>query len=258
MAPLILLSAFFSYHEVGCSHMSLLHRSRELLRYAGLDVSRFPNPASVEARRVAILKANNVDLVLDVGASSGRYGLELRRHGYVGDILSFEPQPSPYERLAKRCSSDEKWTARQEAVGRSTDPIDLNISANGDSSSVLPMLQAHVDAAPESHYVAVRAVNQTTISLILPSLSCDRPFLKMDVQGYERAVIEGASLVIDRLVGIQMEMSLEPLYQEQMLYQEALQLMEDHGFVLWSIEPGFSHPSSGRLLQMDGLFMRME
>jgi hypothetical protein len=80
----------------------------------------------------------------------------------------------------------------------------------------------------------------------------------MDVQGYERAVIEGASLVIDRLVGIQMEMSLEPLYQEQMLYQEALQLMEDHGFVLWSIEPGFSHPSSGRLLQMDGLFMRME
>ena len=164
MAPLILLSAFFIYHEVGCSHMSLLHRSRELLRYAGLDVSRFPNPASVEARRVAILKANNVDLVLDVGASSGRYGLELRRHGYVGDILSFEPQPSPYERLAKRCSSDEKWTARQEAVGRSTDPIDLNISANGDSSSVLPMLQAHVEAAQESHYVAVRAVNQTTTS----------------------------------------------------------------------------------------------
>jgi hypothetical protein len=95
-----------THMRLECCSMSLLHRSRELLRYAGLDVSRFPNPAAAEARRVAILNANNVDLVLDVGASSGRYGLELRRHGYIGDILSFEPQPSPYERLAKRCSSD--------------------------------------------------------------------------------------------------------------------------------------------------------
>jgi hypothetical protein len=83
-------------------------------------------------------------------------------------------------------------------------------------------------------------------------------FLKIDTQGYELPVLEGATRTLKRCVGVQAEMSLLPLYQGQVLFREIIGWLEQREFELWSLLPGFSDPATGRLLQVDGVFFRPE
>ncbi len=80
--------------------------------------------------------------------------------------------------------------------------------------------------------------------------------LKIDTQGYEMSVLEGAQKLLPRACGVQLELSLAQLYDGQVLYLEMLQWLQARGFNLWSVIPGFVDPSSARMLQFDGVFFR--
>jgi FkbM family methyltransferase len=238
--------------------VTVRHRARLLLQRAGLDVTRFPGDRP-ERSRVLLLQHHGVSLVVDVGANRGQYGAELRRFGYTGDIVSFEPLGVPWRALQQRAAGDPRWRTVQCALGATDGEVTINVAANAAaSSSVLPMLETHVAAAPDARYVGQEQVPLRRLDEVLPTLTqlTDRAFLKVDVQGYERDVLTGAEGVLDRLVGVQLELSLVPLYEGAMDYREALDLMATRGFTLEGLERGFSDRHSGQLLQADGLFFR--
>ena len=136
--------------------------------------------------------------------------------------------------------------------------IELNIAGNSVSSSVLPMLASHSNAAPESAYQGKETVPLTTLDLILPKYleQSSATLLKIDTQGYEWQVLLGAKEMIPKVRGVLMEVSLIPLYDGQHLWQESISQLEAEGFVLWALEPVFIDHSNGRTLQMDALFFR--
>src|SRR5262249_17929998 len=136
--------------------------------------------------------------------------------------------------------------------------LTMNISGNSVSSSVLPMLDAHASAAPSAQYVAQEEVPATTVDEIVTARDIDpeRTLLKVDVQGYEREVLDGAAKTLASFRGVRTEMSLVPLYEGQALMPEIVDLLARHGFQLWFVEPGFSEPTTRRLLQLDGIFFR--
>ncbi|BBZ51268.1 hypothetical protein MHEI_29850 [Mycobacterium heidelbergense] len=79
----------------------------------------------------------------------------------------------------------------------------------------------------------------------------------MDVQGYEKLVLAGGnSTVNDRCIGMQLELSLLPLYEGGMLIREALDLVYAMGFTLAGLQPCLSDPRNGRMLQAEGIFFR--
>jgi len=207
-----------------------------------------------------LLDAHRVDVVLDVGANSGRYGQELRRAGYRGRIVSFEPLREPFEVLARYAAADPLWKAMPYALGDHNGTATLNVAANaGESSSILPMLPRHAEAYPAASYVATEDAQMRTLDSLAPAILTpqQRVFLKADVQGFERAVLNGAAATLDDgCVGLQLELSLVPLYEGGMLYREALDFAEQQGFSLMQVIPGFTDPRDGRLLQMDGVFFR--
>jgi FkbM family methyltransferase len=238
--------------------MSLMHRARLLMQRVGVDVSRSPGTRP-EHRRVQLLRHHGVSTVLDVGANAGQYARELRRFGYCGDIVSFEPLAGPWRELQRHAAADSRWTAVCCALGAESREVVINVAANaGVSSSVLPMLDRHVSSAPEARYIAQEKVAQHRLDDLAQEYvrPTDRVFLKLDVQGYEFQVLEGAKRLVDDVVGVQLELSLVPLYEGGLVCHDALNLLRARGFVLESLEPGFSDPSTGQLLQVDGIFFR--
>jgi FkbM family methyltransferase len=233
--------------------MSLPVRINNVLAGRGYELRRHP-----AARRQQLLVAHNVDLVLDVGAATGAYGTELRAFGYRGLIVSFEPLNGAYAALRDAQRGDNRWRAVQTALGNEEGEIEINIAGNSDSSSMLPMLEATRKAAPHASYVGVQKVRVCRLDDVSAEYigAATHPFLKMDTQGYEKQVLEGATMTIPKLVGIQIELSFIPLYEGSMLADEAIGHLYAQGFAIEGIEPGFRNPWTGQLLQADGLFVR--
>ena len=240
------------------SYVTFLHRAREFVQARGIDVSRFPGEHS-GLRVVQMLQHSGVTLVLDVGANDGGYGAELRRFGYEGGIASFEPLTDVFLRLQARSSADPKWAVTHCAVGAESGKVQINVAANGGaSSSLLPMLTAHEKAAPGAKIIGTQEVDLRSLDELWPQVvsPADTVFLKVDVQGYERQVLQGVDDHLGLVVGVQLELSLVPLYQGAWPYEEALSWARDQGFSLRRVIPGFSDPQTGDMLQADGVFFR--
>jgi FkbM family methyltransferase len=236
--------------------VTLLHRARRVVQRVGIDVCRFPHNEP-GYHRVKLLAHHEIDQVFDIGASDGRFGAELRRFGYRGRIVSFEPLPDAYAKLADRASADPLWTTFQYALGSESAEVILNVAGNaGASSSILPMLERHTTAAPEAGVVATETVQQHRLDAVWRELTQEqsRLFLKIDVQGYERRVLAGAREVLQHCVGVQLELSFVPLYEGSMSYREAFDEMERLGLTLMLLDPGFRDHQTGQLLQADAAF----
>ena len=133
-----------------------------------------------------------------------------------------------------------------------------HLAGNSVSSSLLPMHDAHLNAAPDSRYIASEAVRVERLDDIAQSLlpKDGKVLLKVDTQGYEEEVLAGANFVLESVSAMQLEVSLAPLYQGAPTLRRILELCEGLGFQLHGLIPGFYEEKSGRLLQMDGLFLR--
>ena len=55
------------------------------------------------------LELHGITVVLDVGANEGQYGVQLRRSGYGGRIVSFEPGSEAHASVTACAAADEKW-----------------------------------------------------------------------------------------------------------------------------------------------------
>lgn len=218
----------------------------------GLQIRRHP-----ATRRQAMLALHDVDLVFDVGAAGGGYGSELRRFGYAGRIASFEPLADAYARLSAANRDDPLWTAQRLALGAEAGEAVINVASNSDSSSLLPMLESHREAAPSVDYVRQETIVVDRLDAVAPDLlaGARSPFLKIDTQGFEREVLRGGAETVERCTGLQLELSFVPLYEGGMLANEAIGWAYDHGFALVGMEQGYAAPT-GQLLQSDGVFMR--
>jgi FkbM family methyltransferase len=208
---------------------------------------------------MSALRIFEIDLVFDIGANEGQFANDLRAGGYSGRIVSFEPLMSAHRRLLQQSKNDSAWDVHSRcAVGDRLGEIELNISGNSVSSSILPMLAAHSKAAPESTYQGRETAPLVSLDSVAPLYICDAhaPFLKIDTQGYEWHVLDGALATLPKMRGILMELSLVQLYEGQRLWRDCIDRLETEGFFLWSLQPVFIDPANGRTLQWDGLFFR--
>jgi len=232
---------------------------KKILYSLGLDLHRLSPASNPSAQLLAALNHVQADVVFDIGANIGQFAQELRSVGFSGEIVSFEPLSSAHAVLSKAAQADAKWKIHpRAAVGDQDGEIEINIAGNSVSSSVLPMLDAHSSAAVGSAYVASERTPLIRLDSVAPTyLSAHaRPFIKIDTQGFESQVLDGAAETLKRAHGVLLELSLVPLYEGQTHWLEMIQRMADQGFTLWSIQKGFTDPRTGRSLQVDGIFLR--
>jgi FkbM family methyltransferase len=227
------------------------------LHRLGLDIVRYDGRHFVARKRIEVIENEGVTVVLDVGAGIGQFGTWLRDEGYNGRIVSFEPVPETFARLELRSAADPSWSPTNLALGDRDGKTVVNVAGNLWSSSLLPMTLAHEAAEPASAYVreeSVRLARLDSLSVVEPN---DRAYLKIDVQGAEHAVLDGAAGEFDRVVAVELELSLVELYRGQALLPVLHERMRTNGFSLvWLGDAIFRDPESDEILAVDGIFVR--
>jgi len=240
--------------------MKIRHKVRKLLWMLGFDISRFAHTSHPLARRQRLLQYYEIDTVLDIGANSGHFARELREDiGYTHRILSFEPLSQVFKLLSENAKDDPAWDVFNYAIGDVEEKREINIAGNSLSSSLLDILPSHLESAPDSRYIGKEVVDIRTLDSIFGDLckSARNIYMKIDTQGFENKVLKGAEKSLARIDTVQVEMSLVPLYDGELLFDAMCLLMSRRGYTLVAIENGFSAPDSGQLLQIDGIFHRV-
>lgn len=206
------------------------------------------------------LTAFAVDCVFDVGANRGQYGMMVRKDaGFTGTILSFEPNPDIFAELSRHAASDARWHVHNLALSDFDGAASFNIMAADQFSSLKSPAGGQDDVFAERNKV-VRTVEMQCrrIDRLLPELArahgFARPFLKMDTQGHDLSVCEGAGVVLSKMIGVQTELSVRPIYDGGTGYRTMIDWLDERGF-----DPSaFFANNKGhfpRLVEMDGIFV---
>ena len=195
-----------------------------------------------EATRVKLMRELGVELVADVGANEGQFAATVRS-GWGGPIVSFEPVAATHERLARAAAADDRWATLPYALGRASGTADIHVAANTVFSSLLEAS----DYCVSSHGASSRGERVETIEVrrldeVLPGLEGvwrpgRRTYLKMDTQGFDLEVFDGAAGVLDDVVLLQSEVSLRALYDGATGWHDALARYEAAGFHIAGMFP---------------------
>lgn len=212
-------------------------------------------------RLIKMFQTHGINLLLDIGANSGQFAMNIQIYGYKGRIVSFEPVQSAYNELRMNAARRPGWIAERMGIGDESGEMDINVSgAFTLASSFAAMRPKHLEIAPNTAYTSQETVVVRTVDNIFNDYCGDedRVFMKVDTQGYEAKVIRGAEKSLPRIAGVQMELSLEQMYEGEVLVHEMMDLMLGKGYRLVNIEEGMSDPRTGHLLQCDCVFFREE
>lgn len=199
-----------------------------------------------------LLKRLEIDCVLDVGANQGQFAAELREIGFGGQIVSFEPISREFGVLQNRFRSDSKWQGFPYALGREDKQTSMNVFSN------LTVMSSLLAPVGKQKGIEVQEIEVRRLDGVLPDVLSKLPgarvFLKMDTQGYDLEVFEGARGVLGQVLGLQSEISVHPLYQGMPHYLEALSVYESAGFDLSNLTIVSRTPASA--LQEMNCFMQ--
>ena len=208
-----------------------------------------------------LLRHYEVNALIDVGANRGQYRDFLRMEvGYAGRILSYEPQPACYEILRQRSSNDASWDVRNLALGASQGELSLNVTAGDSMSSFLKPENTHVNGFEKwSRVRETVVVPVTTLDAELDQaqntmLRESRIYLKLDTQGFDLNVLRGARDSLSRVVCVQSELSVKPMYEDMPNYREVIDFLAEAGFELSGVFP-VNHDANLAVIELDGLFI---
>jgi len=208
-----------------------------------------------------LLARYRIDCVFDIGANSGQYARMLReRAGYAGLIVSFEPIPEMVSRIRQASARDKNWLIEELAVSDRNGVANFNVMRGSQFSSLSDPRHDESSTFTELNRVT-RTIEVRTETLdavftrLKEKLRFSRPFLKMDTQGFDTAIVRGSETAIANFVGLQSELAVKKLYGSSVDFREAITLYQSRGFELSALIPN----NSGQfpeLIELDCIMLR--
>lgn len=237
--------------------MSLEHLVQSTLKNFGYRLTRH-RESWEDAFRSGLVARKDIGAVVDVGAFTGFYAARWRHRGFTGPMLSIEPTQDSYRKLCENRPDDAQWIRRNLAIGDAPGELQMHITQNGQSSSLLKPLKSYNDLLPETQVTSTETVRIATLdSVVQDELSAAKPiYLKIDVQGLELKVLAGAQETLSRTEWIEIEVCVEPAYEGAPAAEEIVVALSSLGFGLDAVFHPYFGRKDDRVLQFDAIFVR--
>jgi FkbM family methyltransferase len=208
------------------------------------------------ATLAGVLRSLNVNCVLDVGANRGQFAIGLRRIGFRGHIVSFEPIAGDFAALSQVFRNDPFWKGYNLALGAEPGKLPFHIAVE---STAMSSFHAPLNDDWRLLTELVDMVRLDSIfDRIVDGIGSPRVFLKMDTQGYDLEVFKGADGCLDDILGLQSEVSAHAIYENMPHYLDAIQHYEKSGYRLMGLTEVFREPQRGEIMEMNCVMARLD
>jgi FkbM family methyltransferase len=235
---------------------------RGTLRRVGIDVGRWPRPHDdflLDGALAAVLRAQRVNCVLDVGANIGQFARKLRSVGYTGRIVSFEPSPKALPALTALAEHDANWIVRPVGLAAVAGTAQLHLYASSDFDSLHAPLPSGHERFSALSSVGKAEITLSTLALERPTatagINCPRLLLKSDTQGHDLDVLRGEP-GLPNVVAVLVELSAQAIYEDQPHMTTIIERLQADGFMPVAFQPINRAADRLRVVEFDGLFMR--
>jgi FkbM family methyltransferase len=234
---------------------------QRVLNRLGYQIMRLPAPHSHERLIAALLPALRVNCVIDVGGHRGEFYRLLRRAGYQGRVVSFEPFGESFQHLRRITAGDPDWRGWDVALGREAGTLSLNVPDSTSFASFLRPNDYCEARFPEARWsgravpVGVKRLD-SLYPEVVAGIERPRVFLKMDTQGWDSQVIDGAGAVLADVVALQSEISAIPIYDGMRTLMESVAHYESLGFELTNLFPVTFDAADVRVIEYDCVMCR--
>lgn len=216
---------------------------------------------AAEAHIAWMLRRLDINVVLDVGANRGQFATKLRKHGYTGRIISFEPLAELAKVLEEASAGDPEWTVLNYALGEEDGTAEIN-ARPGAMSSLLPTSEFG-----EQWHENLRKSRKETIQIrrldtvyadAVADVADPKVYLKLDTQGFDLAAFNGGGEVIKHVQAMQSEVSCVPIYDGMPKLHETLPVYEEAGFAINGMFPVNFDAKTARVIEFDMVLIRDE
>jgi FkbM family methyltransferase len=190
------------------------------------------------------------DLVIDIGVANGTQPLQncfaQTFFFWIEPLIEFEED---LKRLKKEFTGDYEITA----VGKKEGLAIININDDLHGSSLLePQDISNVK-------IITREIQVSTINSLAKKhnlLRFEKIIIKLDVQGFELDVLEGAGEIMNNVDIIILEVGLFRHYKSAPDFYEVVVAMKKMGFVVYDIVEGLNRPYDFALSYKDLFFVK--
>jgi FkbM family methyltransferase len=201
---------------------------------------------------------NETTAVADIGA---RYGVHPSWNGFDGKLryFAFEPDPEEARRLESLVTSTPlfEYKVLPTALDRYEGERDFYLLKHrGLSSCLKPDLTSecfrHLKPG-QAEIEKILKLNVCRLDNVLRTLNVMPDFLKVDTEGTEQDVIEGAEgLFKDGVLGIRSSCNFQPCFIGQRLFSESHDYLIERDFFLLNIDyRGYGYPRLGLFRKPD-------
>jgi FkbM family methyltransferase len=208
-----------------------------------------------------LLRQLGINCVLDVGANVGQYAQRLRRGGYAGRIVSFEPVKGIADQLRDAAQGDPDWLVFECALGDADEETEINVRP-GSMSSLLPSSEFGKNwhdrlREAEAQKISVRRLDGLFDECV-DGIHDPRVYLKLDTQGYDMQAFAGAGDRLPEIAGMQSEVACVPIYDGMPRLPDQIAAYESAGFEITGMFPVTRHAPTLRVIEFDVTMVRAD
>lgn len=197
-----------------------------------------------------------IGTLIDVGSYIGSFAFAIKMMQPDVRVYAFEPLEENIAQLSLNLRYFSDCQIFPIALGDYSGETEFWRCEFPASSSVLRMGKLHKAAFPHTAGQSRQVVRMAKLDDHLPQICfTGRVLLKLDVQGFEKQVLEGAVETLKRVDYVLIEVSYQALYEGQALFGDIYGFMRAHGFEYAGDFDTLISPLDGTILQSDALFV---
>lgn len=219
------------------------------------------------AHQLESILCGDVISLIDIGAAGGLQDRWKPFSKFI-DLVAVEPDPRAKESIEKLETTTLHSLHRiNSPLASTTRELDFYLCKHPRQSSVLKPNQEHFAKYNDGHKWNVERVEKmSALTLDLAIASRVKPdFLKLDTQGSELDILQGATTTLQSCLGVEAEVEFREMYESQPLFGDLAKYMLNNGFEFidfvafgkWErSRPDGLRTFLGELIHADALFLR--